>query len=182
MTATTIAAVNVSSWKGSRQTSPRPKPADASWRWAISRSFRDASTPTTRWPRSTSRVVWRPRPHPASRTVLRGGRLSTNSRTSGHGVVRALLYSSAIVSYTRATAARVGSSGGSAMELLEDVLPDRVGARQVRGGLSPLEVLHHGGRHPPAAGGGPSWPRPPRPPPPPAGKGPSSPPTSPPSR
>src|SRR2546426_4474941 len=171
MTATTIAAVNVSSWKGSRQTSPRPKPADASWRWAISRSFRDASTPTTRWPRSTSRVVWRPRPHPASRTVLRGGRLSTNSRTSGHGVVRALLYSSAIVSYTRATAARVGSSGGSAMELLEDVLPDRVEARQVRGGLSPLQGLHHRGRRPPAPGRARPPPRPQRPPHPPGGQG-----------
>src|SRR3989304_3207754 len=42
-----------------------------------------------------------------------------------------------------------------AAELPKSVLPDRVGARHVRGGPPAVEVLHEGGPHPPAARGAP---------------------------
>src|SRR6266581_3336880 len=57
---------------------------------------RQRSTPTTRWPARAAGFACRPWPHPTSRIADLGGRVATNSRTSGHGRVREAAYDDAI--------------------------------------------------------------------------------------
>src|SRR6266508_1787354 len=71
--------------------------ADASL--PIASKGRQRSTPMTRWPARAAGFAWRPWPHPTSRIADLGGRVATNSRTSGHGRVREAAYEDAIRSY-----------------------------------------------------------------------------------
>src|SRR6266567_4228114 len=71
--------------------------ADASL--PIASNGRQRSTPMTRWPARAAGFACRPWPHPTSRIADLGGRVATNSRTSGHGRVLEAAYDDAIRSY-----------------------------------------------------------------------------------
>src|SRR6266581_8339077 len=65
----------------------------------IASNGRQRSTQTTRWPAWAAGFACRPWPHPISRIADLGGKVATNSRTSGHGRVRVAAYDDAIRSY-----------------------------------------------------------------------------------